>query len=269
VRLVALWAALALAGTLPGASATAQAPVSTQPLAPGEVLLELNASGTVTTRADMAVMTVRAMGQGATNADARRAVAAEVARLTAIARGAGVAAADINVTETMITPSYEMPDISPPPFDGAEANSIAIEAANSMAFEDAMPPRPRQASAQALIAIRGRDMAALAPMLRAMEEGLAIVDSRPAYSLLDADGPRREARNRALARARADAESYAAALGMRVARVVRVTERLGFDFVSMMMNERAMRRQLEASDNQGPDIDTSVTIGVDFALAPR
>jgi uncharacterized protein YggE len=262
VRLVGLWVALALAGTLPGASATAQAPVSTQPLAPGEVLLELNASGTVVTRADMAVMTIRAIAEGNTNAEARQAVAAEVARLTAIARGAGVAPADIRVGDSMISPNFDMLETSPPLFDVAEANAVASE-------EPLTGPRPRAASAQALIAIRGRDLAQLAPMLRAMEEAHALVDAAPAYSLNDTDTPRREARNRALARARADAEAYASALGMRVVRVVRVTERLGFDFVSMMMNERAMRRQLEASENRGPDIETSVTIGVDFALAPR
>jgi len=262
VRLVALWAALALAGTLPGASATAQAPVSTQPLAPGEVLLELNASGSVTTRADMAVMTIRASAEGNTNAEARQAVAAEVARLTAVARRAGVAPADIRVGDSMISPSFDVLDAPPPLFDVAEANSAA--SAEPMA----VPPR-RAASAHALIAIRGRDVAQLAPMLRALEEANAIVDAAPAYSLNDTDTPRREARSRALARARADADAYAAALGMRVVRVVRVTERLGFDFVSMMMNERAMRRQLEASENRGPDIETSVLIGVDFALAPR
>ncbi|HVQ07374.1 MAG TPA: SIMPL domain-containing protein [Allosphingosinicella sp.] len=262
MRLVALWAALALAGTLPGASATAQAPVATQPLAPGEVLLELNASGSVTTRADIAVMTIRATAEGNTNAEARQAVAAEVARLTAVARQAGVAPADIRVGDSMIGPSFDMLETPPPLFDVAEANASAGEGPMT-------GPPPRAASAHALIAIRGRDVARLAPMLRALEEAHALVDSMPAYSLNDTDTPRREARNRALARARADAEAYAAALGMRVVRVVRVTERLGFDFVSMMMNERAMRRQLEGSENRGPDIETSVTIGVDFALAPR
>jgi hypothetical protein len=263
VRLVALGAALALAGTLPGASAVvvAQAPVSTQPLAPGEVLLELNATGTVVTRADAAVMTLRAMGSGNTAAEARAAAEREAARLAGIARGAGVAPADVQIMPVMLSPDYA-DLVGPPPYDGADMNAVSV------ALEDDAA-RPRTRNATAMVLIRGRDLASLQPMIRAMEQGDAVMESEPRYSLRDTDAARREARNRALANARADAEAYAAALGLRVVRVVRVTERLGFDFISMMVNERAMRRQIEANDGRSPDIETSVTIGVDFALAPR
>ena len=56
--------------------------------------------------------------------------------------------------------------------------------------------------------------------------------------------------------ARADAEAYAAALGLRVVRVVRVTERVGMDFFSMMMNESDACAAMNGGAQNEPDIET-------------
>ena len=59
---------------------------------------------------------------------------------------------------------------------------------------------------------------------------------------------------------------------MRVARVVRVTERLGLDLLGMMVSESQIVANLfsvAAMRTTGPDVQTMVTVGVDFALAPR
>ena len=57
---------------------------------------------------------------------------------------------------------------------------------------------------------------------------------------------------------------------MRVARIVRVTERGGMDMMAIAMSEGpALRRSFDPSDTSNPQIDTAVLLGVDFALAPR
>jgi uncharacterized protein YggE len=98
----------------------------------------------------------------------------------------------------------------------------------------------------------------------------------PTYSLSDDRPARRAARAEALEQANADAEAYAAGLGLRVARVVRVTERIGLESLSLLSDasERvrlAMRSPVAAGASEGrePEIRTSVVVGVDFALAPQ
>jgi uncharacterized protein YggE len=93
----------------------------------------------------------------------------------------------------------------------------------------------------------------------------------PVYSLLDDTAARRTARSQAIAAARADAEAYAAALNLRISRVLRVTERGGLDFLSMLVSEGAAARQIQwhpfaASEAQVP---TYAVVGVDFVLVPQ
>ena len=86
MRLVILSLALALTASAPLAAET-QAPVSVQPLAQSEVLLEINALGIVSSRADRATMTFRISGSGETEAEARNATATNIREVRASLRG--------------------------------------------------------------------------------------------------------------------------------------------------------------------------------------
>ena len=70
MRLIIAGLTLALAASAPLAAST-QAPVTMPPLAPGEVLVEVNALGMVTTRADRATLMLTVSGNGETEAQAR------------------------------------------------------------------------------------------------------------------------------------------------------------------------------------------------------
>ena len=96
IRLVIMGLTLALAASGPLA-ATAQTPVMAPPLAPGEVLLEVNAAALVTTRADRATMTFTVTGSGETEAAARTATQQSIAEIRAMLRTQGVTDADIRV----------------------------------------------------------------------------------------------------------------------------------------------------------------------------
>lgn len=249
-------AGLALAMAVP---ASAQ-PVMTEPLAAGEVLLELNATGTVTSRADLATLSLEVSAQGSNEAEARAALAARISRLTRIARAAGVTAADIEVGDVSTTttdPNMMMAMDDAMPDDGTTAQ----------------PPEPAEpvlvTNARSSIELRVRNVDRVGALTEQIGTDGVFVIPIPAYTLVATEGPRRTARSQALASARADAEAYAAAIDMRVLRVVRVTERVGFDFLSMMMSERSMQRAMGMSANSGPDIETTIILGVDFALGPR
>lgn len=256
MRLVITGLALAFAVPVLAGDATAQS-VTTEALAANEVLLEVNASGSVTTRADLVTLQVQASAYAATEEEARSEVDAQIRRIVQAARGTGVAAADIETGEIMTAPSM---DVMMSTLDTNAVDMEEMESSDNMATG---------ASASSMIELRLRNVGRLDSVTRALDETGASAVPLPVYALVDSAGARREARARALAAARADAEAYAAALGLRVARIVRVTERAGMDFFSMMMNESAMRRSMNGAAQNEPEIETTMMLGVDFALAPR
>lgn len=274
MRLVVIGLTLALAASGP-LSATAQAPVTVQPLAPGEVLLEVNALGFVATRADRATLNFTITGSGETEAAARTAVEQSIGEIRTMLRGQGVTDADIRIQPiTTYETSMMSTDMSMP----MDANTtmtdmnVAMEADNAtdaMAVNMVEAVPGASANAQTEVVIRNVDrVTAIQSAL--MERG--IFATGITYALNDESGPRRQARTQAMQKARADAETYAASLNMRVARVVRVTERLGLDLLGMAANESQMVTQIfspatmRANASQVPTI---VVVGVDFALAPR
>lgn len=247
----------ALAATIqPGlpalpSGASNSSPVPMQPLRPGEVLLEVNAVGKATHRADTAQVTVIVTGTGPRQADARAAADAAVQRVRSMALAAGIDAADIDDTGT------------PPPM---------IMTVPSIPRDPATPPPPpRMERQQRSITIRTHNVAAVQALAGALRDEDDVRVVGPTFSVSDETPAQRRASADAIAVARAEADNYAAALGMRVERVVRVTERMGFDFMDLMMSDR--QRRLPGlgrpTDEEGADIPVIAYVGVDFALVPR
>jgi uncharacterized protein YggE len=92
--------------------------------------------------------------------------------------------------------------------------------------------------------------------------------SGPFYRLdeVHLEEARRAAHAEAYRRARAEADSLAAAAGMRVSRLVRIDERMGPEaavwtvYAAMFPGSAALEEM---------QVETQVRISVDFALAPR
>jgi uncharacterized protein YggE len=272
IRIMAAAAGLAALPAMAGVpmpQGAAASPVSTQPLAANEVLVELSATGEATSRADLATLTYSFMSRGATEADARRAHDARVARLREAGRAAG---AEIEVADPVSlgpTPDDAMTmDTIDMAADAVEAAADAVETAADEAPEE--PPIPE--AVQGTVTFRIRDIDRVDPLNQALIADGAQDGFVPevAYSVGDDSGARRRARADAITIARADAEAYAAAMGMRVARIVRVSERSGMDLMSLMFSNPVWAQQIEQlGQPQGPDISVRVIVGVDFALAPR
>jgi hypothetical protein len=261
MRLVILGLTLALAASAPLA-ATAQAPVTTQPLAPGEVLLEVNALGLVTTRADRATMSFTITGSGENAAAARTAVQQNIAEIRAMLRGQGVADADIRV-QPITT------------YDIQTANTVDMNATmdlNAMDTAESVAAAAAGSSANAPTELVVRNVERVPAIQSALTDRGIYASAGAVYALDDDSVPRRQARQQAIQKARADAETYAAALNMRVARVVRVTERLGLDLIGMAASESQMVAQIfspQAMRAATGQVQTVVVVGVDYALAPR
>lgn len=252
---VAIWlAASSIAVAVPAA---ADSPVSLPPLAPGEVLLEVNAVGVATTPATSATITVHVSAEGESEEVARRGATAAVARVTAAAR-AGIAASDIETREVGLQAMYD-----------TAYNSMEVDvmnAADSAAFVSSH-------MASSAIVVRTRNIARVAALVETLSALERVRSATPEYALDDDSEARRAARADAVRRARADAEGYAASMNMRVARVLRVTERAGTDFMSLMIDpaNREVMAQIGGlnPEAQSAQIRTYAIVGLDYALAPR
>ena len=250
MRLVTAFAALLATGV----PAAAQ-PVSTAPLAPGEILLEVNATGIARTRASQATISATIRSSAASQDEAEALNRDKAARISAAAHAAGVAAADIVVNSP---PTVFVPVPTPPPV---------------------VTPTPRppagnreegRRTAHATVAVTVRDLARLDALRRALLDAGASNVSATAFTLPDDRDARRAARVDAVAAARVDAEAYAQSLGLRVLRIVRVTERLGLDLLGELAvaGPTGARRPRPAGSPDGT-IETQIVVGVDFALGPR
>jgi hypothetical protein len=232
VLAAALMAGSSVVAPAPADAAAAESPASLPQLREGEVLLEADGLAVVHTPATSATLSTTVSGRGATEAAARSSLDAEIRRVREAARGAGAAAADVSAGPAIRYQADTLFNFDPP----STADSAA-EARPAYVFRSTIVIRLREASrALELNGAIGGDMAGL---------------SAPVYEIADHAGPRREARRQAIAVARADAEALAEAVGMRIVRTLRVTERAGLDFAGMMLTEQNATAW-SASGLQGP-----------------
>jgi hypothetical protein len=174
-------------------------------------------------------------------AEARGTLAAQLARATAAARAAGATAANIRVTpgESGSAPVMDM-DMNA---------TMDTEIVGNMAAMS-----PESYFAESRVEIRLGDATRAQGLQRNLESIDAATVAAPVYDLENDSAARRAARAAAIANARADAESYALALNMRIGRILRVTERTALDFMGMALSEsntamRTIRRMEGAARN--------------------
>lgn len=234
--------AMALLAAVP---ATAQQAAQTvEPLVPAAgTVLEVSAEGRTTRVPDLATIRAGVVSQAPTAAAALSDNAQRMARVIAALKRAGVAERDVATSTVGLAPQYRYADNQPPTITGYQAtNSVAI---------------------------RFRDVARAGTILDALvAQGANQIDG-PNLSIDKPDAALDEARTDAVKRARAKADVYAAAAGLRVVRMVSISEAGqdagGPEPVRPMM---MMRVQAEAAPTQiAPgEKDVTVTLSVRFLL---
>lgn len=188
---------------LAAAAATPAAAQQLTALAPGETLLEVQAEGEAWIRPDTATINVGVVSTGVTARAATDANATAMAAVIAAVKGAGVPARAIRTQQINVQPRFARSGNYD--YDG-QAQITGYVARNSVSV-----------TVEKLVT---------APDVVAAAFG-AGANSVSGPSLGTAD-PRlgiAEARDDAIKNARAEADAYAAGLGMKVARVIRLSER--------------------------------------------
>jgi uncharacterized protein YggE len=244
MRLAGLAAALALAG-LPAGVAAQAVPVA---LGPGEVLLAVEAEGEHRSRPD--VMTITA-GVVTTASNAREALAANsalVGRLIDVVKSNGVESRDAKTSELSVDPQ--------------------LEEMSEEEEERGRTPKILGYVATNKLELRLRDLTKAPDIIDALFTAGANSVQGPKFSLADPAPAQRLARRTAVAVAREEADTYAEALNMRVSRVLRISERGGFDMDGgeyiVVTGSRVRRTPIEPGE-----LTTRITVMIDYAMVPR
>jgi uncharacterized protein YggE len=241
VRLVIAAAAAAL---LASAAAVAQ-PSPT--LAPGEALISVEAEGKVASRPDTMTIAAGTVTTGSTAEEAVNANAALAQRLIAAVRGSGIEGRDVRTSNFAVRPNFER---------------------RESRDEAGPPPRITGYVVENHIEIRLRDLRNAQALIGRLFEAGANSVRGPTFSLSDDRQARREAERRAIEEARAEAENYAATIGRRLSRVLRIGDRRSWTEpmteTIYVTGSRVMPTPIEPGE-----IETRAIVYIDFALAPQ
>jgi hypothetical protein len=217
-------------------------------LAPGEVLIKVDAEGEHLDRPDVMGVAAGVVTTGRTAKEALAANNALANRLLAAVRSNGIQARDVRTSELTVTPQF------------ARDRTTAED-------EDAVR-RITGYLARNRLELRLRDLGKAPDIVNALFEAGANEVNGPSFSLSDPAPALRAARRAAVAAARAEADTYAEALGMRVSRVLRVSERQSFesenDGTIIVTGSRVQPTVIEPGE-----VATRVQVWIDYAMVPR
>ncbi|MCR5870639.1 SIMPL domain-containing protein [Sphingomonas sp. J344] len=235
--MIRLMTVAALAATFPLAAAAQVAPSAT---AVEGTLLDVVAEGRVNRVPDVALIRAGVVSQGATAAEALTANARQMASVLTALKAAGIADRDVQTATISLNPQYRYAENQPPAITGYQAtNSVSV---------------------------RFRDIARSGTILDALvKQGANQIDG-PNLTIDAIDAAMDEARVDAVKRARARAELYARTLGMRVARIVVVSEGSDGD-VPGPMPQMMVRAEAKDSTQIAPgEQQVSANVRVRFLL---
>ncbi|MDQ3143313.1 MAG: SIMPL domain-containing protein [Pseudomonadota bacterium] len=204
--------------------------------------LDISATGTVSRVPDLAIISAGVVTRASTATAAIAENAARMERVRAALKRAGIADRDIQTSSINLNPDYRYQDNQPPVLTGYQAsNNVSIK------FRD--------------IRNSGRILDAL------VAEGANQING-PSLTIDKPEAAYDEARTRALGVGRARAELYARSLGMRVVRLLSVSESGGFSRPPMPMygrGEMAMAADAKTQIDPGSQ-DLEVSLSMSFEL---
>jgi len=229
---------LAAALALPAAAALAQSPAPVAAPVDG-TLLSVSATGEARRVPDVATLSAGVVTQAADANAALRANAEQMNRLMEAVREAGIAERDIRTSDLGVSPQYRRQEGQAREISGYEARNT--------------------------VNLTVRDISALGGVIDALVAAGANQVYGPSFEIGDPETAQDEARRSALEAARSRAGLYADALGLRVRRIVSISEGGGFMPPRPMLAMRAMDA-MESSPVSPGESTVSVNLDVVFEL---
>lgn len=229
----------ALAGACVPGVVAAQTMVPVAPLVSG-TRLDIVANGEVTRVPDVAIITAGVITRSSTASGAIEENARRMERVRAALKRAGIADRDIQTSSINLNPDYRYAENQPPQLVGYQAsNNVSVN------FRD--------------IRNTGRILDALVAEGANQINGPTLTIDKPEAAL-------DEARTKAIANGRARAELYARSLGMRVVRLLSVSETGGFSPppMPMVVMQAATRDASTKIDPGEQRLQVSVTMSFEL-----
>ena len=229
------------AATLPAVPASAQDTVAVvRPVA--GTRLDISATGSVSRVPDLAIISAGVVTKSPTASGAIADNAARMERVRAALKRAGIADRDIQTSSINLNPDYRYDNNQPPVLTGYQASNT--------------------------VAIKFRDIRNTGKILDALVAQGANQINGPSLTIDKPEAAYDEARTKALAAGRARADLYARSLGMRVTRLLSVSE--GGTNMPRPPYPMAMMAQAERSDAktgiEPGSQDLEITLGMSFEL---
>lgn len=246
-----LGSVVAAAALIP-AAASAQNASTVPAIAQGSTLLTVSADGRSTRTPDLAFYSAGVTTQGRTAAEAMAANSTAMTRVFAALKKAGIADRDMQTSNINLNPVYSNAVVGP--------NGQVVQEARITGY---------QASNQ--VSIKQRNLKAMGSVIDALVDAGANNINGPSFQLDKADEAQDEARVAAMAKARARADLYARASGLRVVRIVSISETGGYSPPMPVMYARA---EVAAPPAPPPppmavgEVEAQINVTVQFELAP-
>ncbi|MEO7690211.1 MAG: SIMPL domain-containing protein [Sphingomonas sp.] len=233
-----------------GAAQTAPDPAALHQ-ARGEVLLQVSAMGSVHNPADDITITIPITASSSTAIAARAANQAVIDRLK----------------RALIAKGIDPNAISLAPMNSPRIGFIGNETDMSGFPSQGLNMAQNRKTANSVLQVKLSETAGIRTVrdvLDAQDQGMV---GAPAFSLKDDRAAHQAAVKDAIAKARADAESYAAALGLHVVSITRVSNQ-GPEgaFPEAYL---AVMRTMTGQGGESDDVVTEARVWIDFKLAPR
>ena len=204
--------------------------------------LDISATGSVSRVPDLAIISAGVVTKSPTASGAIADNAARMERVRAALKRAGIADRDIQTSSINLNPDYRYDNNQPPVLTGYQASNS--------------------------VSIRFRDIRNSGKILDALVTQGANQINGPSLTIDKPEAAYDEARTKALAAGRARADLYARSLGMRVTRLLSVSE--GGTNMPRPPYPMAMMAQAERSDAKTAiepgSQDLEITLGMSFEL---
>ncbi|MFC0202974.1 SIMPL domain-containing protein [Novosphingobium soli] len=218
----------------------------------GHTLLTVMAEGSSTREPDLANYTAGVTTQGTTASEALSANSAQMSQVIAALKRAGIADKDVQTSNLSVNPVYARPKRLP---DGS--------------YEEG-PQRIVGYQANNSVSVRQRKLGDMGKVIDALVNAGANQVNGPNFTLAEPQAAQDEARAEAMKSARARAELYARASGLRVARIVSISESGGYVPQPVMYVRKAA---MDSAAAPAPpvaagELEMTVNVTVQFELAP-
>lgn len=245
-----LAAALALSAMALPMSVQAHDATSDPVIAPGNALLTLTAEGRSTRKPDLAVFSAGVASSGKTAGEALATNSADMNRVIAALKRAGIADRDIQTSNLSLNPVHAQPRRLP---DGSYENET---------------PRIVGYQVSNAVSVRQRRLGEFGKVIDTLVSAGANQVNGPSFQMDSPDAAMDEARTEAMKKARDRANLYARATGLRVLRILTISESGGYAPPVPMYRMEVADAAAPAPPIAAGELSLTANVTVTFELAP-